>query len=258
MKQILVIPKCEKISEYLRISQEYGLGFEYNDFFVPDVLDNEQECQRIIQAYKQTELPAYTTMHGAFFDVIPFSMDAKIKEISRLRIQQSLEIAKCIGAKAIVFHTAYNPSLNSTEYVDKWIDTNADYWGSVLAGHPDINIYLENSFEATPDILERLSEQLSKYPNYGVCLDYAHASLSKALPSEWARRLGQYVKHIHINDNDGISDLHMAGGSGVIDRQQFYENYERYMKGASVLVEVSDFDKTACSIKNLKREGFLE
>ena len=126
MKQILVIPKQEKISEYLQLSRQFGLGFEYNEFFSPDILDDEKECQRIIQAYKQDTLPAYTTIHGAFFDVIPFSMDAKIREISRYRIEQSIEIGKKIGVKAIIFHTNYNPSLNSAEYVDKWLATNVD------------------------------------------------------------------------------------------------------------------------------------
>lgn len=257
MKQILVIPKREKISDYINLAQKYDLGFEYNDFFVPDILDEENECERIVQAYKQELLPAYTTMHGAFFDVIPVSVDAKIREISRNRIEQSIEIAKRIGVKAVIFHTNYNPSLNSPEYVDQWIDANADFWRNVLDRHADINIYLENMFDDTPYVLEKLSEQLSSYSNYGVCLDYAHASLSKLSLNEWACRLGPYVKHIHINDNDGISDLHLAWGSGVIDRKQFYENYERYMKGASILVEVSGYDKTVSSINKLKKEGFL-
>lgn len=258
MKQILVIPKQEKISDYIYLAGQYNLGFEYNDFFMPDILNDENKCEKIVQAYKLESLPDYTTVHGAFFDVIPFSADARIREISRSRIEQSVKVAKDIGAKAVVFHTNYNPCLNSDEYVSEWIKTNAAYWGSVLDRHSDINIYLENMFDATPDILEQLSEQLDKYSNYGVCLDYAHASLSKLAPSEWARKLGRFVKHIHINDNDGISDLHLPWGNGVIDRKQFYEDYESYMKGASVLVEVSDLEKTVSSIKILKEEGFLD
>ena len=258
MKQVLVIPKQEKIADYLHLAQQYNLGFEYNEFFMPDILDDENECRRLVEAYKQEVLPLYTTLHGAFFDVIPFSVDARIKEISRQRIEQSIRAAKSIGAKAVVFHTNYNPSLNSKDYVEKWIKENVDYWGSVLAEHADIEIYLENTFEATPDILIALSEQLSLYPNYGVCLDYAHALLSKVAPIEWAKRLGRFVKHIHINDNDGISDLHLAWGSGEVNRKQFYEDYANYMKGASVLVEVSDFEKAESSIKVLKEEGFIK
>ena len=99
MKQILVIPKQEKLSEYLRLSQQYDLGYEYNDFSLPDILDDDSECERIVQTYKQDKLPAYTTMHGAFFDVIPYSIDTKIREISRHRIEQSIKVGKKIGVK---------------------------------------------------------------------------------------------------------------------------------------------------------------
>lgn len=258
MKQILVIPNSGEMTEYLNLSKKYGVGFEFNEFFLPDVLDDEKKCQGIIQTYKQQELPAYLSVHGAFFDVIPFSVDKRIKEVSKLRIEQSISVAKSMGAKAVVFHTNYNPCLNSKAYVESWIKENAAYWAEVLAKHADIRIYLENMFDATPDVLETLSEQLCQYPNYGVCLDYAHACLSKTDPDIWAERLGRFVKHIHINDNDGVSDLHLAWGDGVADRKRFYQSYETYMKGATVLIETSTFENTWKSLKKLEDEGFLE
>ena len=258
MKQILVIPNREKMSEYLALAQKYGAGFEYNEFFAPAVLDDEAGYETILQDYKHQSLPAYTTVHGAFFDVIPFSVDERIKQISRLRIDQSIAAAKQMGAKAVVFHTGYNPRLNSAAYVEKWVKDNAEYWSDILKRNSGINIYLENTFEETPEILEVLSEQLSKYPNYGVCLDYAHASLSKTEPTVWAKQLGRFVKHIHINDNDGISDLHLAWGDGVIDRNRFYEDYETHMKGATVLVETASYENTVKSLEKLAEEGFLD
>lgn len=258
MKQILVIPNRAEMDAYMGLSRRYEAGFEYNEFFMPAVLDDETECEKVMQAYKKQSLPSYTTVHGAFFDVIPFSPDERIKQVSRLRIDQSIAVAKRLGAKAVVFHTGYNPRLNSVAYVEKWIKENAAYWSDILAKHPDINIYLENTFEETPEVLEDLSEQLFRYPNYGVCLDYAHASLSKTEPTIWAEKLGRFVKHIHINDNDGISDLHLAWGDGVIRRKQFYEDYETYMKGATVLVETASFENAAKSLQKLKEEGFLD
>ena len=239
MKQILVIPKREKISDYINLAQKYDLGFEYNDFFVPDILDEENECERIVQAYKQELLPAYTTMHGAFFDVIPVSVDAKIREISRNRIEQSIEIAKRIGVKAVIFHTNYNPSLNSPEYVDQWIDTNADFWRNVLDRHADINIYLENMFETTPDVLKGISEQLQQYPNYGVCLDWAHVHVYGHSYETWIESLAPYIKHIHINDNDLITDLHLPLGTGKINWEQFFTYYNNYFQNCSILIEIN-------------------
>ena len=234
MKQVLIIPDRKNLEQYIAFAKENNLGFEYNDFFLPSLLDDEEKLQEAIACYKEMELPAYNTLHGAFFDVIPFSVDEKIKEISMQRIETSIDVAKRIGAKAVVFHTNYNPFLNSKSYVEHWIKENISVWSILLEKHSDIQIYLENMFDTTPEILETLSEALCHYPNYGVCLDYAHASISPTEPAVWVERLGKYVKHVHINDNDLISDLHQAWGNGKINRKEFYELYKTYIKDATV------------------------
>ena len=81
--------------------------------------------------------------------------------------------------------------------------------------------------------------------------------LSKTEPKLWAECLGKYVKHIHINDNDFVSDLHLAWGDGKIDRQMFYRCYDKYMQGASVLIETSSLKNKQKSLEVLKEEGFL-
>lgn len=257
MKQILIIPDRNHLQECLELAKKYQLGFEYNDFFFPDVLDNENLKEKMIHEYTQKELPEYCTVHGAFFDVIPFSVDKKIQEIADLRVRQSIDIARKIGAKAIVFHTNYNPFLNSDAYIQKWIDVNEIYWSCVLEENADMNIYLENMFDCSPDILLELSKRLSKYNNYGVCLDWAHAALSNVAPEIWAEYLGKYVKHVHINDHDGISDLHLAWGDASIKREIFYEIYEKYLKGATILIETSSMENKLRSLEMLQREGFL-
>ena len=258
MKQVLMIPDRNQLEVSLALASEYGVGFEYNDFFAPDVLEEEEKRQTIVVRYREKVLPAYCTLHGAFYDVIPFSPDIKIREIAKLRIEQSMDAARAMDAKAVVFHTGYNPALNSEAYVKQWIETNEKFWSEVLENNPEINVYLENTFEATPEVLERLSERLSKYENYGVCLDYAHASLSKTAPEEWAKRLGRFVRHVHINDNDGVSDLHQAWGDGSLDREMFYHCYETYLQGATVLVETGNKEATVRSLCKLKEEGFLK
>lgn len=257
MKQLLIIPDKCHTEECLQLAKEYNLGFEYNDFFMPDVLDDEEKTKDIIRHYKKNCLPEFTTLHGAFFDVIPFSPDKRIREIADLRIEQSIRIAKELGAKAVVFHTNYNPFLNAESYLDTWIQNNIAYWSGVLKRHSDINIYLENMFDINPDLMVALSEWLCKYENYGVCLDYAHASLSDVAPEIWAEKLSKYIKHVHINDNDLVSDLHLAWGDGKINRASFYECYEKYMNGATVLIETTPMENKIQSLDMLKKEKFI-
>ncbi len=254
---ILIIPDRASMEKSLRLVSEYGTGFEYNDFFHPDVLDSQDTVEKIAEEYKTYPLPEYCTVHGAFFDITPFSLDKKIREISDLRIRQSIEAAEKIGAKAVIFHTNYNPFLNSPNYLQSWIGGNDEYWSKILCDFPNIKIYLENMFDTSPYVLRELAERLSRFENFGVCFDYAHAALTNVPLAEWSEALSIYVRHIHINDNDLVSDLHLAVGEGKIDWAEFYSLYGKFFTGVPVLVETSAHERQKASLERLRSDGFL-
>lgn len=256
MKRLLMIPDPYEPEASAALAKQWSLGFEFNDFFTPSVLDSEEDQRRILREYSCIPLPALRTIHGAFLDVIPFSFDPKIREISVLRIEQSIQAARAIGAGAVVFHTNYNPSLNTPNYIAFWLQENTTFWSGILRKNPDISIYLENMFDTSPELLEQLSENLCQYSNYGVCLDLAHAVLSPTSVAVWSERLGRFVKHVHINDNDLKSDLHLAWGDGAVDRTLFYRCYDRWLQGASVLIEVSSVERVRRSLATLASDGF--
>lgn len=257
MKKFLIIPKISELEASLELAREYRLGFEFNDFFMPNILDDEAVRDKIIGKYTAAGLPEYCTLHGAFFDVIPFSPDEKIRAIGDMRIRQSISAARRINAKAVVFHTNYNPFLNSPAYVKSWLEQNAAYWNGILNEFSDMNIYLENMFDSTPDIMAELAERLCSNANSGICFDYAHAALTAIPQREWTEKLGKYVRHIHINDNDFQSDLHLAVGDGKIDWNEFYGLYDNYMDKATILIETSSLENQRKSVERLISDGFM-
>jgi sugar phosphate isomerase/epimerase len=257
MGRFLIVSKADGLAEYQHISKQYDAAFELNDFYDPDVLDDEAEKNRIMEAYRSAGMPAHSTMHGAFYDVVVFSRDKKIRQISVERMRQSMDIAKNLGLCGVVFHTNYNPSLCSPQYDGGVIDKTVECLELLLNTYPDINIYLENMFDATPDILAGISERLKKYGNFGVCLDYAHATISPTPVQVWVERLLGFVKHIHINDNDLARDLHLPLGRGSIDWNQFFDFYKRYFSDCSVLVETTLPEDQRVSLEYLKREGMI-
>lgn len=258
MEKILIIPDRESIEKSLSLANEYKLGFEYNDFFNSDVLDDEYKSAEIIKKYKSQGLPRYTTNHGAFIDVLPFSADKKIRELSCIRIKQSIDVSREIGAKAVVFHLNYNPLLKVESYVDDFVKKSVDIWQQILNENPDINIYIENMFEQTPDVLKSVAKGLCKNDNFGICLDWAHASLSKASPKLWAEELKDYVKHVHINDNNSDFDSHLAWGDGKLDRALFYNCFNKFFYDATILIETADADEQLKSLKQLEKDGFIK
>lgn len=256
MGGFLVVSKLDRLQEYKAIAKKYDVGFEINDFYEARVLDDLEEQKRMIGQYLEVGIPDGSTMHGAFLDVVVFSSDEKIAEISRLRMRQSLEVAKKLGVCGVVFHTNCNPMLTGEVYDNNVVLKTVEFMKELLREYSDIQLYLENMFDASPRILAEISKQLSEYPNYGVCLDYAHASISKVPMSDWVETLAPYLKHIHINDNDLKKDMHLALGTGQIDWNQFAKYYRTHFDQCSVLIETTAPEDQIQSLNYLK-ENFV-
>lgn len=253
MGQVLIVAREQDIQSYKAIAEEYNVGFEVNDFYNPEVLENEDEMNRLVEFYQREGLPKGSTMHGAFFDIVVFSHDLRIREISELRMEQSMKIAVRIGVKGVVFHTNISPVLSSMEYDQRAIEMTVEYLECLLKRYPDTEIYLENMFDADPDILAAISERLCIYENYGVCFDYAHASISSTPIQTWVEALAPYIKHIHINDNNLKRDQHLALGDGKIDWQQFMEYRKKYFDDCSLVIETTLPENQRRSLKYLEQ-----
>lgn len=255
VKKLLIVPDRHNLDASIDMAKHYGCGFEYNDFFLPDVLDNQEMVDDIVRLYHcNRDLPEYCTLHGAFLDVTIFSQDKRIYEVSDLRVEQSLRIAREIGARAVVFHTNYMPNFRQKAYQDGWVESNVRYWTDKLEKYPDINIYIENMFDEGYELLQRLGEGMKAVKGFGICFDYAHACVfgDEAKVEEWCKNLGPYIKHVHINDNDFVSDLHQQLGAGKIDWEGFKRSYEMYFPEATVLVEMNGIDKIKESLEYIK------
>lgn len=253
MGQLLIVVRRQDIEEHQKLAEEYGVGFEINDFYNPEILDDTEEMNRLVEFYQQIGLPEGSTMHGAFFDVVVFSYDPRIREISELRMEQSMKIAVRLGVKGVVFHTNISPVLSGVEYDRRAVEMTVEFLECLLKRYPDTDIYLENMFDTDPDFLTAVSERLRIYDNYGICFDYAHASISPTPMQEWIDALAPYIRHIHINDNNLKRDQHLALGDGQIDWQRFMDYRRQYFDSCSVLIETTLPENQRRSLRYLEQ-----
>lgn len=259
MSKYLIIPHKEDLGQSLELAKKYDLGFEFNDFFWPDVLDDTAKQEEIIETYGAVEMPKLLTSHGAFFDVLVFSLDRKITAVSEARVRESLDIAKRMGAGKVIFHTNYEPLLTQDYYRKSWRERTAAFYRKVCAEYPDLLICMENMFDDAPYELESVAALLKDVPNFGVCLDYAHACVfgHGVDTEEWVKTLAPYIRHVHINDNDGKDDLHLAVGEGVTDWNRFLTLRAGYFPEATVLVETTPLERQVKSLEYMNEHGFF-
>ena len=94
MNRVLVVSNIDRVYEHKEIASKYNAGFEYNDFYAPDIINDEEKVHEIIERYKEAGVPKYCTLHGAFYDIAVFSEDKEIRDISYRKMVQSMDIAK--------------------------------------------------------------------------------------------------------------------------------------------------------------------
>lgn len=256
MNELYLIPDFVRIEDSVRLSRLFGAHFEYNDFFNPSLLDDEGWVKKRIDFYKKLDRDRTRDMlHGAFLDVTVHSEDKRIRDVSAFRIRQSMDIAAELGIRGVVFHTNQIPNFKTPGYIRHWVDSNKDFWMMLLGEYPTLEIFVENMFDEDPDMLYRLAMEMQEQERFGICFDYAHASVFGQNIEEWADKLLPFTKHIHINDNDLKVDLHQSIGKGAIDWLQFNRLVKRSRTNSSVLIEVNGLQKQEESLQYMKEYG---
>ncbi len=254
-----IIPSLGHIEEYMALARQYGLAFEYNDFFAPELLDDSHALKERIRTYKSLGRPERVdTLHGVFYDILPFSYDSGIREHSIYRMQQSMEIAEELVCRGVVFHTNFSPDfLNNEKYRHNWLECMRKVIMRLLSSG-SCDIYLENMFDQSPDELAEISASLQEESRFGVCLDIAHMRLVTDQPREWFRALAPYIKHFHMNDTHLKYDEHLAMGQGSIDWKEIEMLLEEFLlKDKSRLIEVSGLDKIRESLQYCQETGII-
>lgn len=158
------------------------------------------------------------SLHAPFWDLNPGSMDPLIRQISRLRIHQFLDLFTLFQPLMAVCHTGYDPR-HHKGHQQFWLDQSELFWGPMVARAEasKVPLALENVWEYGPESHRKLLDAFnSSY--FGFCLDLGHQhSFSSTTLSVWLDVLADYLMEIHLHDNDGSHDSHLPVGHGTVD-----------------------------------------
>lgn len=194
---------------------EYGI--ELQDFVEPNL--SFEEKKRLLSVYGSdlSLLKGPKAIHGPFLDLKPSSPDLLIRDVSRRKYSETLDIAAFLKVDYVIFHSQINPYLNLPSLRKLNAKQAAEYWQEVLrlTKYKGI-ILLENIFEETPDMLAELLEEINE-DRIRINLDLGHLRLGKASLDEWVSSLAEWISYVHVHGNDGKFDVHHAPTNEDID-----------------------------------------
>ena len=166
------------------------------------------------------------TLHGPFYDLAPGAMDKKMLRATRERLRQAFDLIPLFEPASIVCHTGYERK-RYNDNKDLWLETALETWAPFVEDlqGTKTTLMLENVYEKTPTMLLRLIKGLNS-KKVGFCFDAGHMNAFSKTPLQgWLDDLGPFIKELHIHDNHGTRDDHLAIGAGNIDFDPLF----RYM-----------------------------
>jgi sugar phosphate isomerase/epimerase len=171
---------------------------------------------RMKEMFEERSLRTFT--HGPFFGLDIASLDICLAEYSADCLNTGLEATAALGGSVMVMHTGYMPQF-SRGGRRHWLRNWAERMPRIVehAERLGITLALENTWDDRPEIMLHLAGLLPR-DAVRFCLDTGHVNAFSHLPvGRWWDMIGDRVVALHIHDNDGLSDDHLAPGEGTFD-----------------------------------------
>lgn len=143
------------------------------------------------------------------------------------KMKKSIWGTSLLGCKYFVIHPIMPFGADKDPEPEKLFEMNYEFMSALLpiAKEHDVVICLENmpmtqlSLARPLEILEFVKAINSEYMQ--VCIDTGHCAVFGISPADAVRLTAEYLKVLHVHDNNGRQDLHWLPYYGVIDWVDF-------------------------------------
>jgi sugar phosphate isomerase/epimerase len=232
---------------------EQNRDLELQDGFRSDVIDGDWKA---LVAKAKTLLEGYTGrmgIHGPFDGLLIASWDAPVQEFVRSRYLKALEFAEGLGASHMVMHSPFlyfghaMVAHSKAHGLHDQIAWAHETLNAVVARASEIGcqIVIENIRDTNPlPLLELVKSFNSEFVR--VSLDTGHANLMHQIGAptadQWVLDAGEYLGHVHLQDNDGQLDRHWHPGRGSINWYAVFKALENLEHQPRLILEVRDAD----------------
>ena len=217
LKKVQVnVPFLKLKGEYLPLVMEYGINPEIG--IDADALDTipDKAFRNIAEVFKTHHRKI--TLHGPFMDLVPGGLDNLLLAATRRRLDRFFEIVPIFEPIHVVCHTGYDPCHYKAHW-NKWLANSVATWKPHVrrAERFGFKLLLENVYETHPDVHRALFDSISS-DALGFCLDIGHHHVFAKSPlKEWIETLGEKIMGLHLHDNSGEEDAHLAIDKGNVD-----------------------------------------
>ena len=198
-----------------RIQPEIGLD---NDILYTC---SRLEFEEVALALKKAKLSC--TIHAPFSDLVPGAADRYVLQASRDKLQRAFALIPVFKPLSIVCHLNYEAYKHQNR-LDDWFKLSLETWQGLLdvaTAHGTL-LLLENTYETDSTIHGRMLTGLAS-DQACFCLDTGHVmAFAHSTWQDWLPALQPWLGQLHLHDNHGHFDEHLAIGNGIFDFTGFF------------------------------------
>jgi sugar phosphate isomerase/epimerase len=169
------------------------------------------------------------TLHGPFQDLAPGALDDEVLAASRGRLRRAFRYLPVFKPVAVVCHLGFEErhyGWNREEWLARAAATFKELAAAAQAH--GAAVMLENVYETDPEIFLEVLGRV-RAPNLKVCFDVGHLlAFSTGDFPGWLKTLAPVIGQLHLHDNQGDHDTHLALGTGKVPLKMVLD----YLAGA--------------------------
>lgn len=155
--------------------------------------------------------------HAAFY---LHTLPQEELDFHELMVDRALEASGILGIPWTVMHILRIRDINCSDKA-RGMEENVKYFAPYagIARKYHTGIAIENGLTGFYHSAGELLELVSRLNDdvFGLCWDTGHANITGQDQPAAVRQMGSKLKCLHINDNDGVKDLHQLPYFGTVD-----------------------------------------
>ncbi len=215
-------PWYELKDRYLDLFVQHGIQPEIGLEGLCLYEEPESAFTEIAEVLQENQLAC--TLHAPFFELAPGALDPEILKASRNKLRKAFQLIPIFQPKSIVCHLNFEKNKQGYKE-DAWAEVAMATWKELaeIAAENNCLLMLENTYEDSPHAHERILSGLHS-KSAGFCLDVGHLmSFAKSPWQDWLPRLSPWLGQVHLHDNNGTQDQHLAPGRGNFNFSELFQ-----------------------------------
>ena len=232
------------------VGKARGAGFDFVELVSewPHYLTkaNSRNFTEVVESYGMQ-----ITVHAPFSDVNIGSFNEKIRRASLEVLRETIEVAAEMNALVVTMHPGHCSPV-SVKNRERYLEIHRKSLATIVTWSEEfgIRVGLENMPRFVildAQTCERLEEIIGD-TEIEVTFDVGHLNTTTRNFERFLEVLGDRIVHVHLHDNNGERDEHLALGDGTVPWARVLPRLPKTTKA----LEVNDLESARRSLEFLK------